>query len=60
MNTDAMIREREAELREAHARSDAMVTESYAQLREAHARSDAMVIGSQFEPTNLYKIMKLK
>ena len=59
-DTDAMAREREAELREAYRRTNEMVSRHYAELREAEARTDEMALASRFEPRNLYKTLELK
>ncbi|MDP4039462.1 MAG: hypothetical protein Q8P57_02695 [Candidatus Pacearchaeota archaeon] len=59
-DTDAMVREREAELREAHRRTYKMFSRHYAELREAEARTDEIALASQFEPKNPYKTFELK
>ena len=55
IDTDAMARKRETELREAYRRTDEMFRKHYAELREAEARTDEMALASQIRPRKLYK-----
>ncbi|MBS3100411.1 hypothetical protein J4463_04345 [Candidatus Pacearchaeota archaeon] len=55
-----MIREREAEVREADDRLNSMYRQSQAQTQAMMIDTDAMVRATQFKPINLYNTLELK
>ena len=60
IDINTMIREREAEVREADARLNSMYRQSQAQTQAMMIDTDAMVRATQFKPINLYNTLELK
>ena len=60
IDIDAMIREREAEVRDAYARLNSMYRQSQAQTQAMMIDAYAMIRATQFKPRNLYNTLELK